>query len=358
MRLLIQSHVPSAVFNRTMRIVIIGQFGLESLGRHIAETFSKMGHEVGRCDPLVDVSLGWFDVPALPAFAKKIRRFAVAEVLARESYAKSLVRRLKTIVGGGKCDLILATHDFLSPLALHMLRREFSAKLVLWFPDHVARLGKSFMLSGLYDFIFFKDPFLVDRFRRELGLSGTHYLPECCNAEKHTINNLLDVAETRDLGTAGNIHPARAAVLQRLVSEGHRVTVWGPPVSAWMADRLQNIESLPFVGDHEKVRAFRSCKIVLNTTYPAEIDGTNVRTFEAAAAGAFQLVNDRSALAELFDTEKEIIAYRSLDDLVDKVKYYLPRDNERREIAERAQKRALAEHTYEKRLTTILGMLD
>jgi spore maturation protein CgeB len=262
------------------------------------------------------------------------------------------------LLADGDCDLILSTHDFLSPIALQRLRSEFSAKIVLWFPDHAARLERAFMLCGLYDLLFFKDPYLVDRFRSELGLNQAHYLPECCRADLHTLGPAPGVAETRDLGTAGNIHPARAAVLKRLIKEGHRVTVWGPPVAKWMQEFSHQIETLPFVANHEKVRAFRSCKIILNTTHPAEVEGTNVRTFEAAAAGAFQLVNHRSALGSLFELDKEIVTFRSLDDLLDKVRHYLPRESERRAIADQAQARALAEHTYQHRLTSILSMLE
>ena len=341
-----------------MRIVVIGRLGIEAFGLHIADTFRELGHEVAQCNPFEDVRLGWYDLPMMPSIVKKVRGVAVKEMFARESYAVGLVSKVRSLLADGDCDLILATHDFLSPIALQRLRSEFSAKIVLWFPDHAARLERAFMLCGLYDLMFFKDPFLVDRFRSELGLNQAHYLPECCRSDLHALGPDPGVAETRDLGTAGNIHPSRAAVLKRLINEGHRVTVWGPPVARWMQDVSSQIETLPFVANHEKVRAFRSCKIILNTTHPAEVEGTNVRTFEAAATGAFQLVNHRSALESLFEVGKEITTFESLDDLVDKVRYFLPRDAERREIADRAQARALAEHTYQHRINSILSMLE
>lgn len=339
-----------------MRIVVIGRFGIEAFGRHIAETFRGMGHHVVTCDPLSDVSLGWFDFSGLPSPGKKFRHLILKEMLSSQRYATSLHRTLDRMLKGNDCDLVLSTHDFLSPVALQLLHRAYSAKIALWFPDHAARLERAFMMSGLYDLMFFKDPFLVDRFRSELGLLQTHYLPECCRADLHSLGTSPEVTEQRDLGTAGNIHSARAVVLKKLIDEGYRVTVWGPPVAAWTSGIAQGIESQPFVANHDKVRAFRSCKIVLNTTHPAEVESTNVRTFEAAGAGAFQLVNHRTALESLFDIDEEIVTFRNLDELVDKVRHYLPRDRQRREIADRAQQRVLSQHTYEHRLSTILSM--
>ena len=340
-----------------MRIVIVGRFGPEAFGSHIAETLCSLGHDVRTCDPFLDVPLAWFDVGLLTNLLGKYRTFAAKEMLSRERYATSMVRTLHSKLGGNDCDLILSTHDFLSPASLENLHREFSAKLVLWFPDHAARLERAFMLSGLYDSLFFKDPFLVERFSSELGLSDVHYLPECCRPDLHSLGKLRNIKEVNELGTAGNIHTSRATVLNRLVDEGHRVTVWGPPVARWIKGIAHGIDSREFVSHHNKVLAFRSCKIVLNTTNPCEICGTNVRTFEAAAAGAFQLVNYRSALEELFTLGDELITFENLDDLVEKVRYYLPRDEERRKIADRAQIRALRNHTYEHRLTTILSAI-
>lgn len=341
-----------------MKIAIIGRFEAEGFGRHISDTFQNMGHSVVECDPTHGVSMGWWDRLPLPAKAKALRHHFVRELMGSTRYVRGLLRSLGNSLDDDSSDydLILSTSDFLSPLALKELKREFSAKIVLWFPDHAARLGRAFMMCGQYDHMFFKDPFLVDRFRRELGWQQSHYLPECCRADLHSLGKDPGVEESIDLGTAGSLHPARYAALRPLVSEGYRITVWGPPLAKWMQDEMPLIETRPYVVNHEKVRAFRSCRIVLNTTYPAEVYGTNVRTFEAAGAGAFQLVNARQELGNLFKLDDELVTFSDLGELSEKIRYYLPRYDERRIIAERARKRALAEHTYEHRLNKLLEL--
>lgn len=341
--------------NRKLRVAIIGRFGTEAFGLHISETLEANGHSVSRCDPFLDVRLGWYDLNYPVTSVRKLRNHLLREFFSTEHYAKKLASTLGQ--WSDDYDLILSTHDFLSPLTLQELKRRFSAKLVLWFPDHLARLERGFMLCGLYDALFFKDPFMVQRFHDELGLPNVHYLPECCRADLHA-GDESPVSESCDIGTAGNVHTSRAAVLKRLIREGHKITVWGPPVSNWLSPLKKHLDSQPFVANEQKAMAFRSCKIVLNTTHPAEVHGTNVRTFEAAAAGAFQLVNFRPALRELFEPNIELVDFKGIDDLVEKVAHYLNHPEERHRIGAAARKRALQNHTYQHRLEQLLVTID
>jgi spore maturation protein CgeB len=83
----------------------------------------------------------------------------------------------------------------------------------------------------------------------------------------------------------------------------------------------------------------------------------NPRTFELAACGAFQLVDERELLSECFKVGEEIVTFSSVADLKDKIEYYRDRPEERRRIAARARERVLREHTYEKRLEQMLTLI-
>ncbi len=99
-----------------------------------------------------------------------------------------------------------------------------------------------------------------------------------------------------------------------------------------------------------------AAKIVLNQNHYAEIFGTNKRTFEVAAIGAFQLT-DTPALRDVFDPDSEVATFGSREDLLEKIDYYLARPELRLEMAERAARRAHADHTYEHRWTAMLETL-
>jgi spore maturation protein CgeB len=108
------------------------------------------------------------------------------------------------------------------------------------------------------------------------------------------------------------------------------------------------------VHDQEKVRAFRGAKIVVNNLMYGEIWGVNARCFEAAGAGAFQMLDWRLGLGQLFDDGTELVSFSNVEDLLRKVEYWLPREAERRCIAQAGMKRAHSEHTYACRLHLLI----
>src|SRR5271170_827558 len=104
----------------------------------------------------------------------------------------------------------------------------------------------------------------------------------------------------------------------------------------------------------DKVRAARGATICLNTLHYGEVNGLNCRAFELAGCGGFQIVTRVPALAEHFVPDVEVVTFASVDELVEKIDYYLRNPAEAAEIAERGRARAHRDHTYEHRLKEIL----
>ena len=67
-----------------------------------------------------------------------------------------------------------------------------------------------------------------------------------------------------------------------------------------------------------------------------------------------QLTDERAALGDYLVPGEEVATFRGPAELVDKVAYYLARPDERRRIAERAHLRAHRDHTFERRLRSLL----
>jgi spore maturation protein CgeB len=121
-----------------------------------------------------------------------------------------------------------------------------------------------------------------------------------------------------------------------------------PEFGAWQSSEDSNL-------------IFNASKINLNLHSSPWTDGVNPagdylnpRTFELAGARAFQLVDARSELPRFFEPERELVTFRDLAECRRKIAYYLAHEDERREIAERAQRRALAEHRYRDRMQSAL----
>lgn len=70
------------------------------------------------------------------------------------------------------------------------------------------------------------------------------------------------------------------------------------------------------------------------------------RHFEIPAFGGFQLSNYVEFLENYFTIGKEISVYNTIDDLVDKIHYYLENENLRRSITQYGYKRTQTQHLY------------
>lgn len=88
------------------------------------------------------------------------------------------------------------------------------------------------------------------------------------------------------------------------------------------------------------------------------ITGVNYKIFEIAGCGAFQLTDFKPEVPEMYEPGKEIVCFRSLDELRELIERYLRDERERRRIAEAAQKRAYSDHTLEKRARKLLEVVN
>lgn len=84
------------------------------------------------------------------------------------------------------------------------------------------------------------------------------------------------------------------------------------------------------------------------------------REFEAAMAGAAHLAGPSEELKDYFVPDKEMIFYDSLDDMVDKARFWLhpDRDAARQALGQAARDRALAEHTWSHRFQKLFDALN
>jgi spore maturation protein CgeB len=153
---------------------------------------------------------------------------------------------------------------------------------------------------------------------------------------------------------AGNLYYYRQEILQQLGE--FDLKIWGSPTD-WLVDRLgSRHQGRPVYGD-EKAKAARAAKICLNTLHYAEINSLNCRAFEIAGCGGFQLVSGVPVLAEHFEPGEELATFATIDELIEKARYYLSHPDEAARIARNGQLRAHRDHTYEKRLEQIITLM-
>lgn len=319
-----------------MRVLVVGPNGGDYFADSLVAALATMGVEHAAAGPAVR-GVGHSRVDALAQMAAQRLR-PLSSFLQRPVIAAASVFRPT---------LTLTVDIRLSRETISELRR-LGSKVVLWFPDHVANLGRHDVFVAGYDRIYFKNPVLVSRLHGLYGLPVA-YLPEGCVPERHS--SAAPYASSGELVVVGNIHPTRAVLLQRLLDAGVRLRLYGAPPPPWVQHAsLLSVHSGREVTLQEKADVFRTAVAVLNNLHPAEFGGTNQRLFEATAAGALVFTEEREGLRKLFEVPEEVRTFSTFAELLSLWEWATSFPGEAQETADRAAARSLGDHDYAWRL--------
>lgn len=277
------------------------------------------------------------------------------------SFLQNISQAVLAQVEAFRPDLVLAMAQ--APLSRQVLKRlrADGVATAMWFvEDH--RLFTYWQAFAPYYDIFAviqKEPFFQKL--KDIGVNNALYLPPACLPSLHRPVSAGPAEKRRfgsDLSFLGAGYPNRRRLFTRLKDFDFKI--WG---TEWedapdLASLVQ--EGGRRISPEEAVLIYNSSSINLNlhsSVGPEEVgrgDFVNPRTFELAACKAFQLVDRRSLMPELF-REGELATFETAGELLESVRYYLNKPEERAAIAQRGFARVLAEHTYAARMKTLLN---
>jgi spore maturation protein CgeB len=323
------------------------------IGRYAASALKSMGH-------MVEV----FEAPDFNGAYESLNNLRVTgdrlDYL-QNSFLNVVSQSVLAKVETFEPDLVLAMAQApLNHQALKRLRRD-GVTTAMWFvEDHrLFTYWKSF--APFYDIfaVIQKEPFISEL--SKIGQPNALYLPLAALPEFHRPMDLSPVEQRRfgsEVSFMGAGYPNRRAAFRELVN--HDFKLWG---TEWEGDHV--LEPLvqmrgARVTPEECVKIFNATRINLNLHSSVQArelvthgDFVNPRTFELAACGAFQLVDRRTLLDEAF-ADGELAIFDSMDELLDKIDYYLKKPDECVEIANRGRERVLKDHTYQARMGALL----
>jgi len=90
-------------------------------------------------------------------------------------------------------------------------------------------------------------------------------------------------------------------------------------------------------------------------TFNSHIDSAgskaaNIRLYEATGVGTCLLTDYKDNLNDIFEIDKEIVAYKNIDEAIEKVNYLLNNDNVRISIANAGMKKTITKYSIQKRI--------
>lgn len=107
----------------------------------------------------------------------------------------------------------------------------------------------------------------------------------------------------------------------------------------------------------EMPKVFHESKINLNFTIPNIKSGIPLRIWDILGSGGFLLTNFQAEIPCYFKEGEDLVCFDDLDDLREKVGYYLEHEKERQEIAENGYRKVKEHHSYRKRIQSILDIV-
>ena len=123
-----------------------------------------------------------------------------------------------------------------------------------------------------------------------------------------------------------------------------------------LSDNVQVYPPLNY--SYELPKAYHLSKINLNITLHSIQSGIPLRVFDIIGVGGFMLTNYQPEVEELFTIGTDIEVYHSIDELEEKVLYYLTHENQRLKIAMNGYKSVTEKYSFGNRLDTILDCMN
>lgn len=317
---------------------IPGNLRTVPMNRFIQETLRDMGHAV--------TVFNYGSRGILPRILKQID-------------LKLLVthndREIARLAAAGKPDLFLTVYGFNHSSALMETLRNKNITTACWWLNDPFQLERSLQKAACYDHYFTNSEGSVADYQRN-GVTNAHYLPVGIHPPVH--RHMENCRKKYRVMFAGDWKKIREDILVEVAKEFPLALV-GPWKSklATHSPLRNNLVSNGFFTPEEMTAYFNESEIVLNihTWFNSSPHGINPRLFETCGCGAFQISDRKTDIPLHYEEDKDLMLYDNVDELKNKIAYFLDHPGEREEIAANGYHRTLRDHTYHHRMTTLLN---
>ncbi|HLZ05868.1 MAG TPA: glycosyltransferase [Bradyrhizobium sp.] len=209
----------------------------------------------------------------------------------------------------------------------------------------------------IYDLMLSQLPRIVQSFRAagvRAEVAHLAFEPALLDALPPTPSQDIDISF---VGSVSEDHRQRIALLEA-VARRFDLKMWGNiprllPATSPLHRCLQGE-----VWGAGMYQALRRSRITLNSHIDiAGREAGNMRLFEATGVGAFLLTDFKDNLHTLFEPDRDVAVWRSIDDCLSAIERFLKDAGARETIARAGQARTMAQHTYRHRASEMLALI-
>jgi len=235
-------------------------------------------------------------------------------------------------------------------------------KTALWTVDLPFDFSPILEASPHYEYIFCGGTEAQEVLAKN-GFKKTHWLPFACDPEIHKAVD-VNLEEKRRWGSAvtfvGSFYPNRKKIFEAICD--YNLKIWGPgweklPENSELFKSITTAQLAP--QDWKKI--YSSSKIVVVIHYQ---DGkipcyqASPKVYETLACKSFLLVDNQKDVKTLFKDGEHVVIFENIEDLRNKIDYYLNHSEERKQIALQGYNETIENHTYVHRIKRLINIIS
>jgi spore maturation protein CgeB len=289
--------------------------------------------------------------------------------------------------------------DELEPAVLREIRETTNTKTIAWFADDYWRFWNySRHWAPYFSYAVTTSPEAVDWYAKA-GITNVIKSQWACSPEfLHPTPYTPHPTQDINVSFVGQYKPARAKIVGALRNKGIMVEAYGfgwpsfakastdakaladksegKPGGKLSQEEMLNVISRSKINLNLNVRPSRLEPAVLARIFLKKsvnhlmpdfhfidnvrawwhfaVPHTHARPFELAGCKAFTISGYSEGIEKYYEPDKEMVFYKTIDDLAEKIRYYLSHDAERERIAQAGYERTVRDHTYEQRFRELL----
>lgn len=329
----------------------------------IGEAFKRLGYDIRVFNATIKHPLDRYLFKTVNKTLWNLRLMKKTNSLGRNSRYNNInyvARLIEEEIKEYRPELVFFEIGYVPPEWLLKKIKGFGIKNAGWWTMTSNWLSLERQVAPHYDSLFlFCRKFIPIALERGFGPA---YLPHGVNRYLFRRIELTEQERQRlacDIIFVGEHKKARKKALLEIAQ--YNIHIWGPKwtKNVWRDHEMMKMIKGPWLSGDELVKSYEAARIVLNINdWMGDFQGgVNQRVFDVPACGAFLLTDYCDELGEFYRLGEEIETFRTIDEMKDKVAFYLKNETARSGIARRGYERSLRLPGIEERLKEAMKVI-